>query len=231
MAFTYRYARPALTVDCVIFGLDIEAEDLKILLIERGGEPFKGMWAIPGGFVVPGEDIDDTARRELREETGLANVFLEQLYTFGAPDRDPREHVVTVAYYALVNLNDVELTAGTDAKEAAWFSLDDMPGLAFDHQKIFELALKRLRGKVRYQPVGFELLPRKFTLTQLQRMYEMILEKPLDKRNFRKRILSMGILKDLNEIQQDVRHRAARLYCFDETAYRRLEEQGTHFEI
>ena len=198
---TYKYPRPALTVDCVIFGLDVEQEDLRVLLIERGLEPFEGMWAIPGGFVPPGESIDDAARRELREETGLKDVFLEQLYTFGEPDRDPREHVVSVAYYALVNLNDHELAAGTDARSAAWFSVNDVPDLAFDHDGILKMSIGRVKGKVRYQPIGFELMPAKFTLTQLQRMYEIILEKALDKRNFRKKLLSMGILKDLNEIQ------------------------------
>jgi 8-oxo-dGTP diphosphatase len=228
---TYQYPRPALTVDCVIFGLDVEQEDLRVLLIERGLEPFEGMWAIPGGFVPPGESVDDAARRELREETGLRDVFLEQLYTFGEPDRDPREHVVSVAHYALVNLNDHELAAGTDARSAAWFSVNDVPELAFDHDQILEMALARLKGKVRYQPIGFELMPSKFTLTQLQRMYEIILEKPLDKRNFRKKVMGMGILKDLEEIQKDVRHRAARLYAFDEDSYRKLEKQGFNFEI
>ena len=228
---TYQYPRPALTVDCVIFGLDVEQEDLRVLLIERGLEPFEGMWAIPGGFVPPGESVEEAARRELQEETGLKDVFLEQLYTFGDPERDPREHVVSVAHFALVNLNDHELEAGTDARSAAWFSVNDVPTLAFDHDRILEMALARLKGKVRYQLIGFELMPAKFTLTQLQRMYEIILEKPLDKRNFRKKVQGMGILKDLDEIQKDVRHRAARLYAFDEAAYRRLEEKGVKVEI
>ncbi len=231
MPHTYQYPRPALTVDCVIFGLDHEEEDLKVLLIERGVDPFKGMWAIPGGFVTPGESVDDAARRELEEEAGLKDVFLEQLYTFGAPDRDPREHVVSVAYYALVNLNDHMLQAGTDAESAAWFSLTDLPKLAFDHADILKTALARLRGKIRYQPIGFALLPQKFTLTQLQRMYEMLLQKSLDKRNFRKKILGMKILRDLNEIEKDVRHRAAKLYRFDKRAYRKLEKRGFNFEI
>ena len=229
MKHTYDYPRPALTVDCVIFGLD--DDDLKVLLIERGIKPFEGRWAIPGGFVNPGESVDDAAARELREETGLKNVFLEQLYTFGHPKRDPREHVVSVAYYALVNLTEHTLHATTDARSAAWFSVSDVPKLAFDHNKIFEMALTRLKGKLRYQPIGFELLPRKFTLTQLQVMYETILEKPMDKRNFRKKILSFGFLKDLNQIQKDVAHRAARLYSFDERAYRRMQKKGVHFEI
>ena len=231
MSHTYEYPRPALTVDTVIFGLDVEESELQVLLIERGVEPFKGRWAIPGGFVIPGESIERAARRELEEECGVRDVFLEQLYTFGDPDRDPREHVVTIAYYALVNINDHNLEAGTDASKAAWFSIYDVPGLAFDHEKILETALERLRGKIRYHPLGFELLPRKFTLTQLQKLYETILEQPLDKRNFRKKVLSLGILTELDEIQQNVTHRAARLYSFDEKAYRELETIGANFGL
>ncbi|MCB1100328.1 MAG: NUDIX hydrolase [Verrucomicrobiae bacterium] len=229
MPVKYKYPRPALTVDCVIFGLD--DDELKVLLIERGIEPFEGKWAIPGGFVVPGESVDAAARRELLEETGLKNVFLEQLYTFGDPDRDPREHVVSVAYYALTNLAGHEIKADTDARSAAWFSVHDVPELAFDHDKILEMALRRLQGKVRYQPIGFELLPPKFTLTQLQKLYEIILEKPIDKRNFRKKILSMEVLIELDEIQQGVAHRAARLYSFNEKEYRQKEKKGFSFEL
>ncbi len=217
------------TVDCVVFGLD--EQELKVLLIERDLEPFKGQWALPGGFVRPGESLEQTAFRELQEETGLKDVFLEQLYTFGDVDRDPRGRVVTVAYYALVNLGDHTIQAATDVKNAAWFSIDDLPKLPFDHQQIFDTALKRLKAKVRYEPIGFELLSEKFTLTQLQRLYEKVLDMPIDKRNFRKKILSMELLKELNEVEVDVAHRAARLYKFDETKYRQLKEKGFNFEI
>ena len=223
------YKKPGVTVDCVVFGLD-EA-DLKIILIERGLEPFKGRWALPGGFVHIDESLEAAAMRELREETGVENVFLEQLYTFGDVDRDPRERVISVAYYALVNLSGHKIKAATDARSAAWFSVDDIPKLAFDHNRIFDVALKRLRGKVRYEPIGFELLPEKFTLGQLQRMYEKILEQDIDKRNFRKKILGMELLKELDEVQMDVAHRAARLYKFDERKYRQLKEKGFNFEI
>jgi 8-oxo-dGTP diphosphatase len=229
MPFTYEYPRPALTVDCVVFGLD--ADELEVLLIRRGLEPFAGRWALPGGFVHVDETIDDAARRELQEETGLEHIYLEQLYTFGALDRDPRERVVTVAYYALVKLSEHSVRATTDAADAAWFAITDMPELAFDHAEIFELALDRLRNKLRYQPVGFELLPKKFTLTQLQRMYEVILERPLDKRNFRKKILAMDLLVELDEVQKDVAHRAARLYKFDDRRYKKLVKQGFSFEM
>jgi 8-oxo-dGTP diphosphatase len=229
MPYTYEYPRPCLTVDCVVFGLD--DDDLKVLLIQRGLEPFLGHWALPGGFVHMDESLEAAARRELEEETGARNVFLEQLYSFGAPGRDPRDRVVTVAYFALVKLSDHKVRAATDSRNAAWFALGDTPGLAFDHDRILETACRRLRGKVRYQPLGFELLPPKFTLTRLQRMYEIILDRPLDKRNFRKKILAMGILEELNEIEQDVAHRAARLYRFDKTRYDRMTRKGFNFEI
>ncbi len=229
MPFTYEYARPALTVDCVVFGLD--DEDLKVLLIQRGLEPFKGRWALPGGFSQVGEPLEETARRELCEETGLEKVYLEQLYTFSAPERDPREHVVTVAYYALVNLSEHRVEADTDADRAAWFAIDDIPDLAFDHEAILRTAHERLRGKIRYQPVGFELLPPKFPLRLLQGLYEKILDRPLDKRNFRKKILGMGILEELDEIETDVAHRAARLYRFNKKKYDRMVKQGFNFEI
>jgi len=229
MSFTYRYARPALTADCVVFALD--DEDLKVLLIQRANEPFKGEWALPGGFAEVGECLDDTARRELQEETGLKNIFLEQLYTFSAPERDPREHVVSVAYYALVNLADHPVAAASDAREAAWFGLDDVPKLAFDHALILQTAYERLRGKISYQPIGFELLPQKFPLRMLQAVYEKILERPLDKRNFRKKILGMGILEELDEIETDVGHRAARLYRFNKRRYDERVRQGFVFEI
>jgi len=229
MTYQYNFPRPALTVDCVVFGLD--DQDLKVLLIQRDLDPFAGKWALPGGFVHEEETLEDAARRELREETGLNRVFLEQLYTFGDPRRDPRERVVTVAYYALVNIRDHRVRASTDARNAAWFAVTDLPSLAFDHDLILETARERLRGKLSYQPIGFELLPRQFTLFQLQRLYETILEKPLDKRNFRRKILAMGLLQETDEIEQDVAHRAARLYRFDEAKYRRLAKQGFLFEI
>jgi 8-oxo-dGTP diphosphatase len=229
MPHTYEYPRAALTVDCVVFGLD--EQELKVMLIQRALPPFAGKWALPGGFVRVDETLDEAARRELEEETGLRNVFLEQLYTFGAVDRDPRERVVSVAHYALVNLRDHSVHAATDASAAAWFGVHDVPSLAFDHAEILRVALERLRGKLRYQPVGFELLPKKFTLSQLQRLYELVLERELDKRNFRKRVLAMDLLVELDEVEQDVAHRAARLYRFDERKYQRLAKQGFNFEL
>jgi len=229
MSFSYQFARAAVTVDCVVFGLD--DEDLKVLLIRRDLPPFEDKWALPGGFVRLEETLDEAARRELQEETSLERVFLEQLYTFGGIDRDPRERVITVAYYALVRLSDHRVQAATDARDAVWFAMDDLPSLAFDHDQILETAHQRLQGKVRYQPIGFELLPPKFTLTQLQKLYEIVLGRVLDKRNFRKKIQGMGILEELDEVEKDVAHRAARLYRFDKKEYGRIVKQGFHFEI
>ncbi len=233
MPYTYTHPRPALTVDCIIFGYDhrLDEADLKILLIERDIEPFRGKWALPGGFVRMEETLEAAAKRELREETGLSNVYLEQLYTFGTPERDPRGRVISVSYFALVNLRSEELAAGTDARSAQWFSFKDMPALAFDHKTIIETAVERLRGKVRYQPIGFELLPDKFTLTELQTLYETVLETSLDKRNFRKKIESYELLRDTGETQRGKAHRAARLYTFDHKRYKQLEKYGFLFEI
>ncbi|HVK77804.1 MAG TPA: NUDIX domain-containing protein [Kofleriaceae bacterium] len=225
----YPYPRPAVTVDCVVLGLD--ADDLKVLLIQRGVDPFRHAWALPGGFIKEDEELDAAARRELREETGIEDVYLEQLYTFGAPGRDPRGRVITVAYYALAKLSDYRVKAATDAENVGWFPLDALPALAFDHEAIIARAVERLRGKVRYAPIGFELLPPRFSLTQLQRLYEIVLERPLDKRNFRKKILSLGLVIETDEVEQGVRHRAARLYRFDKKKYERLLKQGFEFAI
>ena len=231
MSYSYAYPRPSVTVDCVVFGLDLEAEDLKVLLIQRKKDPFAGKWAFPGGFVEADETLEVSAKRELQEETGIARLYLEQLYTFGDPGRDPRGHTVTVAYYALVKLSDHAPVAADDARAVDWFSVAGPPKLAFDHEKILKVAVERLRAKVRYQPIGFELLPAKFTLSQLQRLYEIVLERPLDKRNFRKKILGMGLLVELEETQKDVAHRAARLYRFDRERYGVLVKEGFNFEV
>jgi len=231
MALSERHPRPALTADCVVFGLDLEAEALKVLLVRRARGPFRGAWALPGGFVAPGECPQAAAARELEEETGLRDVFLEQLYTFGEPGRDPRGWVVSVASLALVRLDAQQPVACSDARAVAWQDAYAPPPLAFDHGRILDTALKRLRGKIRYQPIGFRLLPPKFTLSQLQTLYEVILRRRLDKRNFRKKILSMGILEELDETERRVAHRAARLYRFDPARYEAFCEQGAAFSL
>jgi len=231
VTYSYEYERPGLTVDCVIFGLDLEEESLKVMLIERDVEPFAGMWAIPGGFVRNGETLSEGAMRELREETGITEVFLEQLYTFGNPGRDPRGWIVSVAYYALVSPEKHSIQATTDARQARWFPVTSVPRLAFDHAEILNTALGRIRGKLTYAPIGFELLAPKFTIKQLQKLYEIVLASKLDNRNFRKKIFAMDVLRELNEKQKGVAHRAARLYKFDERKYRQLVKRGLNFEL
>lgn len=229
MNFTYQYAHPAVTVDCVVFGYD--TADLKVLLIRRKLEPFKGRWALPGGFVQIAEDLEEAARRELSGETGLGELYLEQLYTFGDPKRDSRERVISVAYYALVKLTDHALHAASDAEDTAWFAVADLPKLGFDHERIVDTALRRLKAKVRYEPIGFELLSEKFTLGELQRLYETVLEQSLDKRNFRKKLLGMELLEALDEYQRDVAHRAAQFYRFNRARYEQLRKRGFNFEL
>ena len=180
MPYTYEYPRPALTVDCVVFGLGDEG--LKVLLIQRKGEPFKGKWAIPGGFVDLDEGLEDAARRELEEETGIGDVPLEQFHTFGEVDRDPRGRTVSVAYCALVNLEEHRPRASSDAADAAWFAITETPELAFDHDLVLDMACQALRRKVRHESVGLGLPPRKFTLDQLQRLYEEVLDCRIEKR-------------------------------------------------
>ena len=200
----------SVAVDLVIFTVRDGA--LQVLLIERGIAPFRGQWALPGGFVRGRETLEEAARRELEEETGLRDVYLEQLFTFGDPERDPRGRIVSVAYYALTP--PAPLRAAPDAANAAWHPAARPPRLAFDHAKILRTGLERLRAKLGYSTVGFELLPRQFTLTELQTLYEAILERPLDKRNFRKKILSLGLLKSEGRTRAAGAHRPARLYSF-----------------
>ncbi len=229
LKYSYEYQRPALATDCVIFGFD--GGELKLLLIEREREPFKNKWALPGGFVFIEETTEECAKRILLEKTGVRHMFIEQLYTFSDTDRDPRERIVSVAYYALINKHQYELIAGRDTIKAEWFELSKLPKLAFDHSKIVKMAIQRLKGKVSYQPIGFELLDEKFTLSQLQTLYEAILETQIDKRNFRKKILGMGFLKGLEEKEQNVARKAAQYYSFDKKAYKELTQKGFHFEL
>jgi len=209
-------ARPHLSVDVVI--LSLREKHLQVLLIRRGHPPFKGKWAIPGGFVNADESLDAAARRELEEETDVREVYLEQLYTFGEPRRDPRGRVVTVAYFALVP-DDVTARAGDDAAEVGWFSVVQLPPLAFDHDDILRYALQRLRYKLEYTAVGFELLPNEFTLSELQAAYEIVLGEKLDKRNFRRRIAEAGVLVETSRYREiEGQGRPARLYRYRRSA-------------
>ncbi len=218
------------TVDIVIF--TIQSEELKVLLVKRGIPPFKGQLAgqlaLPGGFVHEDESLDEAAMRELREETGVSDVYLEQLYSFGKPGRDPRERIITVAYYALISADRSQLAAGTDTTEAAWWPVSKLPALAFDHRKILDCALERLRNKLEYTTVGFQLLPAKFSLTELQEVYEAILGKKLDKRNFRRKIELLKILKPISEYRRGGQ-RPARLYRFAAARFEKLKDKGILF--
>jgi 8-oxo-dGTP diphosphatase len=209
------YERPAVTVDVAIF--TILGGELKVLLVKRKNWPFAGMWAIPGGFIEMDESLEKAAARELEEETGVSDVYLEQLYTFGAPGRDPRTRVITVAYFALVSADQLHLRAASDAADVGWFSAYNPPPLAFDHDAILEYALIRLRYKLEYTAVGFQLLPAEFSLTELQQTYEIILREDLDKRNFRRKILQADILEETGRVRERG-HRPAKLYRFRDDA-------------
>ena len=215
------------TVDLVVFAL--RGGELQVLLVQRGVPPFQGRWALPGGFIHKSESLEDAARRELEEETGVRDVYLEQLFTFGDPGRDPRGRIVTVAYYALLTGETVTPVAGTDAGAARWMPARKHPPLAFDHERIVTYALERLCNKLEYTTVGFQLLPKKFTLGQLQRVYEAVLGRNLDKRNFRRKMALLGVLKPLQEWIQDGPSRPAQLYRFSAKAFERLRDKGILF--
>lgn len=224
-----RFFQFALSVDNVILGYHENA--LKLLVIERGAEPHKGKLALPGDLVYPNEDVDFAVRRVLKDLTGLTDVFMTQTNTYGQVGRHPIGRVVTVAYYSLVNADKYQPLANSWADHVSWIDLETVPQLAFDHNQIVQDAIIALRERVRTQPIGFELLPEKFTLGEMQLLYEAILGEKYDKANFRKRILSMGLLKDLKEMQTDVPHRPARLFSFDEQKYIDLKSKGFSFGL
>jgi len=213
-----------IAVDVVLF--TIQGGTLKVLLVKRQRVPYRGTWALPGGMVGADESVDAAALRELQEETNIGNIYLEQLYTFGDPNRDPRGRVISVSYYALVNWQQFQLKARQRVSEADWFPVKRLPLLAFDHQRIVDYALERLRNKINYTTVGFQLLPRQFTLTELQGAYEVILGQRLDKRNFRRKMLQLGILKGTQAFKANGRQRPARLYTFTEPKVVKLQEKG-----
>jgi 8-oxo-dGTP diphosphatase len=217
------FALQAIAVDIVLF--TIQGNDLKVLLVRRPQEPFNGHWALPGTIVQREESIDAAAARALQEKTGIGHLYLEQLYTFGDPTRDPRERVISVTYYAVVHLGHHALKA-QDKVEAQWFTTGGLPQLAFDHTRIVTYALSRLRSKINYTTICFQLLPDTFTLSELQNAYEVILDQPLDKRNFRRKMLQLGILKETNELKTNGRQRPARLYTFTEPEVVTLQERG-----
>lgn len=225
--YCYKYPHPAVTTDCVIFGFD--GTQLNVLLVKRGGEPYAGWWAFPGGFLNITESAEVGALRELQEETQLTPAYVEQFHTYTDPDRDPRERVITIAYLALVNIQQVK--GGDDAKEARWFPLDQIPHLAFDHGVILLDAMGCLRQRIHFHPIGHDLLPEKFTLKQLQNLYEVILGRRFDRRNFTKKMLNLGILTQLDETVWSTPKREAKLYKFNLDKYQELKQRGFRLEF
>jgi 8-oxo-dGTP diphosphatase len=218
------------SVDAVVFGYDQE-KGISVLLIKRKNEPFQKMWALPGGLVLNKESLDDAVNRELKEEAGIDVNYLEQLYTFGSPDRDPRNHAISISYFGLVRPQDFQIAAQTDAEDVAWFNIKKLPKLAFDHKKIIDVAIKRLRGKITYEPVGFELLEKEFPFSDLEKLYQTLLDQEIDRRNFKKKIVSLGILEELDETIQRKAGRPARLFKFNKKKYFELKEKGYNFDI
>lgn len=225
--FVYDYPHPAVTTDCVIFGFD--GSNLKVLLIERGIEPFKGKWALPGGFLKMDETAEEGALRELEEETGLTNAYIRQFHTFTEPGRDPRERVITIAHYALVRLQEVK--GGDDAAQARWFAMDEIPPLAFDHDRILRLAQKMLRERIHFEPVGFELLPETFTMKQLQNLYEAILDVHFDRRNFAKKMYHLELLIQTDDMVRTSPKRESQLLRFNKEKYEELKQKGFRLEF
>ena len=220
-----------LSVDAVVFGYTSQ-EGLSVLLIKRTMDPYRGQWALPGGLVHDEESLEQAVARELREETGVVINYLEQLYSFGRPDRDPRNRVVSVAYYGLVKPNAFQLTTSNEASEVAWFDIKTIPSLAFDHQEIVAVAINRLRGKMQYEPIGFELLDKKFPFSELEKLYASVLDRPIDRRNFKKKIMKFGFLEETSEKQQLAgAGRPGNLYQFNEQKYFQRKREGITFEI
>ena len=218
-----------LSVDAVAFGY--EEGNISVLLIKRKYEPFKGEWAIPGGFVLNEESLEEAVERELHEETGIKINYLEQLYTFGKPSRDPRGRVVSVAYFGLVRPNAYKIVASTDAEQVQWFNINELPKLAFDHKDILTAAIERLQGKITYEPIGFELLDKKFPFSDLEKLYATVLGRAIDRRNFRKKIINLDILDELDEKVSRGSGRPANLFQFNPEHYFKRKKEGIIFEI
>ncbi|PJJ09903.1 ADP-ribose pyrophosphatase YjhB (NUDIX family) [Flavobacterium sp. 1] len=219
----------AISIDCVIFGFDNGI--LEVLLVQHGEGISKGKWGLPGGWINKKESTDAAAHRLLADLTGMDNIYLEQLKAFGEPERFPVRRVITIGYYALVKREDYDIKAGFTASDAKWYKINEIPKLIYDHNEILDYSIKNLRNRVRQAPIGFNLLPEKFTLLQLMHLYEEILGIEMDKSNFRRKILHMKLLVALDEKQKDVSHRAAQLYKFDFEIYEKLTQKGFNFEF
>jgi 8-oxo-dGTP diphosphatase len=219
-------------VDAIVFGYS-KNDGLSVLLIKRKYPPFKDSWAIPGGFILDNESLEEAVKRELLEETGIRVNYLEQLYSFGAPKRDPRQRIISIAYFALVKSSLFQqLKASTDAEEAQWYSINKLPALAFDHKQILQKAIERIRAKIRYQPIGFELLDKKFPFADLEKLYTALLDRKIDRRNFTKKILSLGLLEDTRELAAaSGAGRPSKIYRFNKKRYEQLLKNGMHFEV
>lgn len=218
-----------ISVDAVVFGY--ESGTISVLLIQRKYDPFKGKWAIPGGFVLNHESLEEAVERELQEETGVQINYLEQLYSFGNPSRDPRGRVVSVAYFALVRPNTFKIFASTDAEQVQWFNINELPELSFDHQEILDKAIQRLQSKITYEPLGFELLDKKFPFSDLEKLYTTLLGRDIDRRNFRKKIIGLNVLDELDEKALKGSGRPANLFQFNKKRYFQLKKEGIIFEI
>lgn len=218
-------------VDAVVFGYTSK-EGLSVLLIKRNIDPFKNSWALPGGLVGDDESLEEAVQRELKEETGVNINYLEQLYSFGKPNRDPRNRVISITYYGLVKPDAFELQAATDAADVAWFKIKNLPKLAFDHQEILQAAHERLKSKMLYQPVGFELLEEKFPFSELEKLYMAVLDRQIDRRNFKKKVIKFGFLEETNEKQElSGAGRPGNLFRFNQQKYFQLQKQGINFEL
>ena len=227
LKYCYKYPHPSVTTDCVIFGFD--GTKLKVLLVQRGIEPYKGRWAFPGGFMNMDESAEEGALRELQEETGLEGAYIRQFHTFTAPQRDPRERVITIAYYALVRMQEVK--GGDDAADARWFALDEVPQLAFDHDQILRKAEQALRQQIHFEPIGFELLPEEFTIKELQNLYLAILDVRFDCRYFYNKMKRIGMLEQMDETVNPSQKKEAFLFRFNRAKYEELKQKGFRLEF
>ncbi len=230
MSFYENHPRLLVAVDSIIFGFNENDTELKLLLLKRKFEPAKGKWSLMGGFVTENESLDMAAERIVFQLTGLKDVYMEQLYAFGEPERDPGGRIISVSYFSLIKINDHDREL-VKQYDAFWIPLSELPDLIFDHNEMVNKALRKLKVRARTEPIGFELLPEKFTIPQLQRLYEAIYQTPFDKRNFRRKLLLMGLLDKLDEKEKETSKKGAYYYKFNSNKYEELQQKGFNFEL